>query len=121
MEMVLVINCIAEYSNLIAEIEMLSGLTYDAFQKKYPLMPKSEWLELLSKHHFSILKNRPIKDFEFSCIDEFLLFWEATTQGKFKRNDISKDNYQTLLMKYSTTIQLFGAETLSILAVSDKG
>lgn len=111
-------NCIAGYSKIIAEIETLSGLTYEEFQKKYPLMQKQEWLSLLAENNFTVIESHAIQDFEFTCLDEILLFWEATTQGKYKRENLPSDSYNSLLRKYPSKIQLFGDETLSVLCHS---
>ncbi|MGQ3889781.1 methyltransferase domain-containing protein [Legionella sp. CNM-1927-20] len=113
-----IMNCIAAYSKIISEIETVSGLTYEQFQKKYPLTQKEEWLALLAEYNFTVIENCSIEDFEFACLDEFLLFWEATTQGKYKRESLSSNRYYALIKKYPSKIRLFGNETLSVLCRS---
>lgn len=115
-----IMNCIAGYSKIICEIETLSGLTDEAFQEKYPLLQKQAWLALLADYHFTDIETYPIKDFEFTCLDEFLLFWEVTTQGKYKRDNLSENNYYDLIKKYPAKIQVFGNETISVLCRSEK-
>lgn len=110
-------NIIADYSPLIGDIEMASGLTYAAFQKKYPLTDKKHWLSLLEEHAFSVISHWKIENFQFGSLDEFLIFWEATTQGKYKRSMLPVSAYQTLLEKYPHTVELFGQETLSVLCL----
>lgn len=108
-------NIIADYSQIIGEIETASGLTYEEFQQKYPLTDKKDWLVLLDKCNFSVIDRWEIKDFQFDNFDEFLIFWEATTHGRYNRATLPSSVYQVLLKKYSNKVQLFGRETLSIL------
>lgn len=108
-------NIIADYSQLIGEIETASGLTYEEFQKKYPLTDKKHWLSLLDECNFSVIKQWEIEDFQFESLDEFLVFWEATTHGRYSRTELPSSAYQNLLKKYPNKVQLFGRETLSIL------
>lgn len=115
-----VMNCIAGYSKIIGEIETFSGLTYAEFQKKYPLTQKEEWLALLVEYNFTMIENCSVEDFEFTCLDEFLLFWEATTHGKYKCETLPSDAYHDLIKKYPSKIRLFGNETLSTVCRSKK-
>jgi|688.fasta_scaffold466691_2 ubiquinone/menaquinone biosynthesis C-methylase UbiE len=110
-------NIIADYSQIISEVEMASGLTYKEFQQKYPLTDKKNWLSLLDECNFSITNHWEVKDFQFDSLDEFLIFWEATTHGRYSRKALSDNAYQALLKKYPNKVKLFGRETLSVLCV----
>jgi ubiquinone/menaquinone biosynthesis C-methylase UbiE len=114
------INCIADYSQIIADLSILGGLTDDEFKQKYPLTQKQEWLALLTDFGFKVLENKTIEDFAFNSLDEFLIFWEATTKGEFKCHHLSDDNYTALLKKYPNQIKLFGNETLNVSCRSEK-
>jgi ubiquinone/menaquinone biosynthesis C-methylase UbiE len=108
-------NIIADYSQIIGEIETASGLTYEEFQQKYPLTNKKHWLTLIDECNFSVRDLWEIEDFQFDSFDDFLVFWEATTRGRYSRKALPSYAYQSLLKKYPNKVQLFGRETLSIL------
>jgi hypothetical protein len=114
-----IMNVIAAYSQIICEIEIASGLTFEEVREKYPLTDKEHWVALIEESHLSVSAHWEIEDFQFDNLnlDEFLTFWEATTHGRYNRTTLPASAYQALLKKYPNKIQLFGLETLSILCL----
>ncbi|HSW94134.1 MAG TPA: class I SAM-dependent methyltransferase [Gammaproteobacteria bacterium] len=111
-----VMNCITEYSNIIADIAMFSEEYLPVF-KAYNIVKKDNWISLLHSYKFDILETKKIDDFIFDCLDDFFVFWEAASHGKFKKDMLSNHGYNNLLKKYPNEISVFGSETLNICAV----
>lgn len=112
----LVMNCIAEHSKIIFDLE---NKPEDSmyFANKYPLTNKKDWLALLNHYNFKILSVNTGCDCILKNLDEFLIFWEATTHGKFLRATLPDTHYHFLIKKYPGKIALFGEETLNVVAV----
>ncbi len=113
---IFIMNTIAEYSNIIADIASLSD-EYQSVFAQYQMTKRNEWMLLLSNNKFDIIQHNTIDDFIFNSLDEFLIFWEATSHGKFRREMLSRPNHNTLLAKYPNKIPVFGSETLNVYAV----
>lgn len=111
-----IMNTIAEYSNIIADIASLSD-EYNSVFTKYQITKRQAWTSLLIDNKFNILQNKMIDDFIFDHLDEFLIFWEATSQGKFQRQMLSNHAYDVLLRKYPARIPVFGSETFNVYAI----
>lgn len=113
---IFLMNCIAQYSSLIIDLENMPGKSTTHVFDKYPLVNKADWLALLKVHGFEVISTKTGNDCIFDSVDDFLIFWEATTQGRFARYMLNNDHYHFLLHKYPGKIALFGEETLSIVA-----
>lgn len=111
-----IMNCIGEYSEIIADIASVSE-EYNVIFKKSQIINKDAWKALLQKYDFNILEMKAVDDFIFDHLDDFLTFWEATSQGKFKRNMLSKKSYDFLLNKYPNKIYIFGSETFNVCVI----
>ncbi len=112
-----IMNCIAQYSEIVCDLENTPEKSNTHAQNKYPLINKNEWISLLEKHNFKILSVQSGNNCVFKHLDDFLIFWEATTHGKFRRKTLKDDHYQFMLKKYPNEIAVFGEETLNVLAV----
>jgi ubiquinone/menaquinone biosynthesis C-methylase UbiE len=110
------LQVIHELPALTREVAFLAGKEGINLINSYHLITPLAWKNKLKKLGFEIKKIEEVDDYHFFDLNEFLSWFEATTNGAFLANRIPKEDLARLHQTYNTNISLYSKETLLLLA-----
>lgn len=112
-------QAVYERPPLIKEILELIGERGVALSNRFHLIAIEQWESVVEKAGFKIKAIQEGNDYHFSDLTECLKWWEATTNAAFKAEWIPKAELDKLYQKYHSAVNIYGKETLVMLAEKD--
>lgn len=83
------------------------------------LRPKKEWLDSFESVGFRVVLDNEVPDYHFNNIHDVMQWWEATTHGAFKEDELSDAQIEDFEQRYLGELLLFRDCTIRLLAVKD--
>ncbi len=102
--------------SLVREIVLLRGEEGEKLLDQLHYTTIEIWQELFEQSGFQIDSISEGEDYYFKNFEEFIAWWEATTNEKKYRESIGDEKMKQLSNQYKNGISIYGKETIRLLA-----
>lgn len=113
------LSLVYDHPKVIEDLLLAMGSAGDKLRDRFYYRTKESWLSLLESVGFKIEKLDKVDDYCFSSLDDLMIWWQATTHGLFKRDELTQEQLKKLKDKYPNSINIYCEQTLSLIAVKD--
>jgi ubiquinone/menaquinone biosynthesis C-methylase UbiE len=108
------LSLVCGHPKVIEDLILAMGAAGDKLRSKFYYRAKDSWLDLLRSIGFEIKKVDRVDDYYFSSLKDLMIWWQATTHGLFKPEDLTQEQLNDLKNKYPSDISIYCDETLSL-------
>lgn len=101
----------------VSDITLLMGKCGKDLLAGFNYISADAWQALIKESGFHIEKTEAVDDYCFTNLDEFVAWWEATTNGAFSKAHIDPQELEQYHRHFTDgELRIYGKETLRLLA-----